>query len=167
MTELVRVRGLNRGNIRIGKVKISPTRSSVLDLDDAATRQGLSHHSAIGAVVVVGDAAAAIQSGAVVTAGTGLSVSTSAGVLVREDGTSVTVGASANLALTTANATNPRIDLVVVDNSSGAVSKVDGVAAATPIAPDPGAGKTVLAQVRVNATAVAPSAITDYAPRLA
>lgn len=58
-----------------------------------------------------------------------------------------------NVTITTAHATLPRFDLVVVDNV-GAKSVVAGTAAAAPIFPDP-AGKVVLAAVRVPATITA------------
>ena len=56
-----------------------------------------------------------------------------------------------NVTITPANGTNPRFDLICVDNT-GAKSAVAGVAAAAPIFPDP-AGKVVLAAVRVPAGA--------------
>lgn len=61
---------------------------------------------------------------------------------------SVTAG---NVTITTANATNPRLDLVVVD-SSGAKAARAGTAAANPKPPDRTANDVVLAVVYVPAT---------------
>jgi hypothetical protein len=170
MTELVRVRGLNRRGVRINTGRVTNQRTSVIDLDNGKTRSDLSHHSAIGQLIVVGDATTAVASGAVSTNGTTTTISTSAGTLLREDGTTVTIGAQANQALASApDATNPRIDLVLVNNGSGAVTQQAGTAAATPVIPRPTGDVTVLATVRVSANATTPAGvvITDVAPRLA
>lgn len=71
----------------------------------------------------------------------------------------VTVG---NVTITTADATNPRIDLVVVSNA-GAKSVTAGTAAANPKAPDIPANSVLLAMVYVPATdtTIASNQITD------
>lgn len=93
-----------------------------------------------------------------------MAVDVSAGV-VRQGGVTKYVALSANLALTAADATNPRIDLIVV-NSSGVVAKVDGTAAASPVAPDLPADNIELARISVpaNDTTIAQSQIS-YAER--
>lgn len=165
--ELVRVRGLNRRGVRVGSKIITSSATTVINLDDGPTRRDVSKHSAIGALFVVGDALAAFSSGVVASAGTTLSFSVSAGVLAREDG-NVTVAGVSNSALTAADATNPRIDLIVVDAVTGATSKVDGTAAASPVAPVTPSGKIPVATVRVAAlaTTAAGTTYTDVAPRL-
>lgn len=56
-----------------------------------------------------------------------------------------------NVTITAANASNPRFDLICVDNT-GAKSAVAGTPAAAPVFPDP-AGRVVLAAVLVSANA--------------
>jgi hypothetical protein len=88
-----------------------------------------------------------------------MTVAVAAGsVIVRELVASVTAG---NVTITTANATNPRFDLICVD-SAGTKSTVAGTAAASPVFPDP-AGKVVLAAVYVpaNDTTINANQITD------
>lgn len=169
MTELIRVRGLNRSsNVRVGKGKLSPTKTTVLDLDDGTTRRDLAHHSAIGQYVVVGGTDVAVVSGVVASAGTGLSFSVSAGSLLRNDGSTITVAGVSNSALTAADSSHPRVDLIVVDKASGAASKVDGTAAVAPVAPATPSGKLAIAEVLVatSATTSAGTTYTDVAPRL-
>lgn len=80
--------------------------------------------------------------------------------------------ASVNVAISTANATNPRIDLIVAqildDQYSGSshlgqIVVVTGTPAASPSAPATPANSIVLAQVRVNAsvTSILTANITD------
>ena len=70
--------------------------------------------------------------------------------------------AAADVTITTADATNPRIDLIVV-NSSGALAVRAGTAAASPKPPARSANDVVIAAVYVpaNDTAIATSQITD------
>jgi hypothetical protein len=168
MAELVKVRGLNRNRgVRVKGLSLVAGTSKVVDLDDPVTRRDVSQHSALGAIVTMGEVPAAVVSGVVTTAGTGLTVSVSAGSLLLDiNGQTVAVGASANFALTAADATNPRLDLITVNNSTGAVAKVDGTAAATPAPGTAAVGTTAIAVVRVNANATAPTSITDVAPRM-
>ena len=73
-----------------------------------------------------------------------------------------TAYAGGTIALSAADGTNPRRDLIHI-NSSGTVGKTDGTPAATPIAPDPGASELALAEVYVaaGATVIAEADITD------
>jgi len=75
---------------------------------------------------------------------------------------SVVAVAAGNVTITAANATNPRIDLVVVD-SSGVKSAVAGTAAAVPTSPAIPANSVVLAQVFVpaNDTTISTAQIKD------
>lgn len=70
--------------------------------------------------------------------------------------------AAADVTITTADATNPRIDLIVV-NSSGALAVRDGTPAAAPKPPARTANDVVIAQVYVpaNDTAIATTQIID------
>lgn len=167
MAELVKIRGLGRKGVRIGNTTVTNKKSVVIDLDDAKTRRDVERHSAIGALVVVGEAPAAVT-GATVTAGTTTTVSSAAGTLVREDGT-VTFAAANNQAVSAADGSNPRIDLVSRDLVSGAITITAGTAAASPVAPVTPAGKVAIATVLVPTSATASSeyTITDVAPRLA
>lgn len=82
-------------------------------------------------------------------------------------GTSMVAGVSAtvsagNVTITAADATNPRIDLIVI-NSSGTKSATAGTAAANPVMPAIPASSAVLAAVYVpaNDTTIASNQITD------
>lgn len=169
MTELIKIRGLSRKGVRIGNGQVTNVANRVVDLDDAATRRDLQHHSAIGQYISAGDIPAAVASGAVSTNGTTTTVTTSAGTLKRDDGSTVAIGVQTNQALASApDVTNPRIDLVVVNNTTGAVTQVAGTAAASPVPAQAATGTTALAQLRVAANATTPAGvvITDVAPRL-
>lgn len=93
----------------------------------------------------------AIVEGCAITAGTGLSVSMAAGTRLAA-GRFAVVAALSNQALTTADATNPRIDTIVL-NASGTFTIRAGTPAALPVPVVYTAGDTVLAFVYVPATA--------------
>lgn len=159
MAELVRVRGLSRRVVRLGTKSINNKATSVVDLDDPVTRRDVGHHSTLGALVIFGTVVAAVSSGAVVSNGTTTTFSVTAGTLLRsDDGTTVAIPAGTNTALGTApNVTNPRLDLVVADVVTGAVSQVAGTAAVAPQQPAVPSGKIPLATLRVAANAAAPA----------
>lgn len=71
--------------------------------------------------------------------------------------------AAQTVTLATAHATLPRIDRVVIDAITGVASKIDGTAAASPVAPAITSGKLPVAQVAVAAAAtiISNSNITD------
>lgn len=167
MTELIRVRGLNRRGVRVGTGMLTSRATRVIDLDSGANRRDLSKHSAIGQFIVVGEEDLAVATGVVVSNGTTTTYSVSVGTLLRADGTTVAVTAVSNQAITAADVTNPRIDLVTV-TPAGAIVYLAGTAAATPVVPAPAAGNTVLARLAVAANAATPAGvvITDVAPRL-
>jgi hypothetical protein len=166
------IRSVSRSqNVRIGQQKILPDTTYYVDISSGSTKRELNHYQAIGSVIAVGqltatNSDAVVVTGGVVSAGTGLSVNVTAGELrTRSTGLYVN-GASATNSAIGANASgNPRIDLVVWDNTSGAVSVVAGTAAASPVAPATPAGKTALATVAVANGASAPGTITDVRPR--
>jgi hypothetical protein len=114
-------------------------------------------------ILVAGLNGNGVVSGCAVTAqGTpDMTVAVAAGVTRNADGTTATV-ASGNVTITTADATNPRIDLVVVSNA-GVKSVTAGTAAASPVFPAIPANSVVLAAVYVpaNDTTIATNQITD------
>ena len=90
-------------------------------------------------------------------AGADMSVDVAAGNCMIS-GTKYTESSTTNLAISAADATYDRKDLVVYDSSAGDPAVVTGTAAATPIPPDIPAGDILLAIVDVAAGA---TAITD------
>jgi hypothetical protein len=102
-------------------------------------------------VLVAGFSGNGVISGGAVTAqGTpDMTVAVAAGVSVIGD-SRVTIGAG-NVTITTADGTNPRIDLVVI-NSSAVKSVTAGSAAAQPVLPAIPANSIVLATIYVEAT---------------
>lgn len=167
MTELVKVRGLNRQRgIRVGGGSLTSAATRVVDLDDGASRRDLAHHSAIGQYVVVGDADAAVKTGVVVSNGTTTTYSVSAGTVVAQANAdqnrpeaTLTVNAVSNQAITAPDGSNPRIDLVHVDLTSGAIGYTAGTAGATPAKPATPANKLLLATLTVAAGATTPAGV--------
>lgn len=95
-----------------------------------------------------------------------MTVRVEAGVLWDGPGNAPTAVAAASSGTITAPSTNPRIDRIVVDASSGAVSVITGSEAASPTAPTVTAGKIPLAQVtlQTSTTQITDSIITDERP---
>lgn len=113
-------------------------------------------------ILVAGHEGTGVVSGCAVTAqGTpDMTLAVAAGtVSVAGVTAAVTAG---NVTITTAHATNPRFDLVVV-SSAGVKSVTAGLAAASPVFPAIPANSVVLAAVYVpaNDTAIGPTQITD------
>jgi hypothetical protein len=94
----------------------------------------------------------------------GLTVTVGTGVVHLADGTRKELSAT-NVTLDAADSTNPRIDLVYID-STGAVAKITGTAAASPSAPSVPANGVSVAQVSVAANAVT-GTVTDSRGMLA
>lgn len=92
-----------------------------------------------------------------------MTVNVAAGILKTATGARQVISANAALAITTANTTNPRIDIVYI-SSAGVISYLQGTAAASPTAPSTPNGGTLLAQINIaaNQTTIANSNITDY-----
>ena len=111
-----------------------------------------------------------VLSGLVVAAQTtpDMTVTVSAGVAYMSNGTRYAPAAVASLAVTAADATNPRKDIVYL-SSAGVVSYLAGTAAATPAAPATPAGGLLLAEISVaaNQTTVVTGNITDKRRTLA
>lgn len=97
-----------------------------------------------------------------------MTVSVSAGVAYMSNGTRYAPAAVASLAVTAADATNPRKDIVYL-SSAGVVSYLAGTAAATPAAPATPAGGLLLVEISVaaNQTTVVTGNITDKQRTLA
>lgn len=91
-----------------------------------------------------------------------MTVKVSSGIIYMASGIRFTPSAVASIAITAADATNPRIDIIYV-NSSGVVSYLAGTAGATPAAPALPAGGMLLAEISVaaNATTVVTANIAD------
>lgn len=111
-------------------------------------------------VLVAGIAGDGVLSGCAVT-GSGTSDVAVASGSVRIGGTIASVS-SGNITIPDGDATNPRFDLVAVDNA-GVKSRVGGTAAANPVFPAVPASSIILAAVYVPATTtvVAANQITD------
>jgi hypothetical protein len=174
MAEFIKIRGLARRGFRVANQQVTSGKNVVVDLDVGQARRDLAHHMSIGQVVVVGETDVAVERNTgKVTPGTTTTVSVSAGTLYNDSVTgqypaSVTVPGVANTAVTAADPTNPRIDLVTLNRSTGAAVVTAGTAAATPVPPAQPANTVVVATVRVPAAAASSAAytITDVAPRL-
>jgi hypothetical protein len=112
-------------------------------------------------------AAVQVWSGGIVTAGTGLSASTTAGELRKADGTFQAWTASSNLALTAADGTKDRTDLIQVATANGTISKKNGTLATAgqSVAPAADTGNVGLATVLVAAGVSVPGTITDVRTR--
>lgn len=80
-----------------------------------------------------------------------MSVRVAAGVIWMANGTRFAPIANNALAVTAADATNPRIDIVYI-NSSGVIAYLAGTAAATPAQPATPAGGQLIATISVAAT---------------
>lgn len=176
MAEYLPIRGLSRSvNVRVGGQKILPGATYYVDIADGKTRRELQRHSTLGSYIVVGPVSqdsgdVVVSWGAQTTQGSSgadLVITVENGELRnRTSGDYVDIDQT-DLTISAADATNPRIDLVQVDASSGAVSKKDGTAAVTPAAPAPDSGNIAIANVSVpaNDTAITTNQITDRRPR--
>ena len=81
-----------------------------------------------------------------------MTVKVSTGTIYMADGTRYAPAAVAVQAVTAADATNPRIDIIYV-NSSGVISYLAGTAGATPAAPEVPTGGMLLAEISIAANA--------------
>jgi plastocyanin len=106
-------------------------------------------HAALLSALANAHALEAVQSGLTTSPGTGSwDVDyTSGQALV--DGSEVSVGSGGTLTLTSADATNHRVDLITVD-AAGNVTATEGSTAADPVAPDIPSNETLIAAVRVE-----------------
>lgn len=91
-----------------------------------------------------------------------MTVSVAAGTIYMADGQRFASGGNAALAVTAANTSNPRIDIIYV-SATGIISYLAGTAAASPTVPTVPIGGQLLAQIAVaaNATTITGANITD------
>jgi hypothetical protein len=133
----------------------------------------VAYHSSIGQLLVVGpltstNAPVVVSSGLVATAdGSDLVITVSSGVLkTRSTGvTTVSVGGSTTLAA--ASSSHPRIDTIAVNETTGAITNVEGTPAVSPVAPAALTGTLAIDHVLVgtSVTDVTQANVTDVAPR--
>jgi hypothetical protein len=172
MASWIKVRGISRSQkVRIGDTKVTNATTVAIDIDSTKIRRDFQHYQALGSLVVVGSASPtvgdAVTSGAAVDQGvsaTDLALAVSAGTLRKaSDGSTVAI-AAATPSVGAADGTNPRIDNVIVDTTTGAATVQGGTAAAVPAAPAVAAGKVKIAEVLVpaNDTAITNDQITDW-----
>jgi len=175
MARYLPIEGLSRNRFRVGTQKVVAGAVTWVNIADGKERRDLAHHSALGSYIVVGPVSASsddvvVDWGLQTTqgsSGSDMVITTEPGELLnRTDQTRVDVD-STDLTIATADATNPRIDLVQVNTSTGVVSKKNGTAAATPAAPAPDTDNIAIANVSVpaNDTAITTNQITDRRPR--
>lgn len=149
----------------MGGKTLSPTKTTLLNLDNPRHRRDLTSHGSVGSSYVQStiplfqnDDGVVGLGGKVAVQATGLVTDVSAVNFTRASGVAGS-GVAGTATVTAADATNPRIDTVVVDTTSGAYSVIAGTAtagtnnvtlagrAAVP------ANRAVLAYVLVPATA--------------
>jgi hypothetical protein len=160
MAQLVQVRGAARSPYRVNKLPVSSWVTQTFDLDDPTTRRELGRHIAIGNAFVVGSRSPANTAVTVVdTIDAGIvtftggkqnpgTVAVKGGNLRLAAGTTQAIVAQTALALGAADATNPRIDIVQVNETNGVVSVKAGTARATgPAAPAADASNVALYEV--------------------
>lgn len=113
-------------------------------------------------ILVAGTRGDGVVSGAAVTAQGSPDMTVAVATGVAKIGTTICAITSGNVTITTADGTNPRFDLIVVNNSC-TKSATAGTAAASPVFPAIPANSIVLAAVFVpaNDTTIAASQIVD------
>lgn len=134
---------------------------TIPNLADAAATAQAAPDAVDFSVITAGAALTGVVSGCAATVtGTNMVVSIAAGQVVVA-GKDVTVAAG-SATISAANATNPRFDLVVVNNA-GTISAVTGTAGSNPVFPAIPANSAVLYAVYVpaNDTAIASNQLTD------
>jgi len=91
-----------------------------------------------------------------------MTVNVATGTVHMANGVRYTPSANSTLAITTANATNPRIDIIYV-NSSGVISYLAGTPASSPVVPTVPLGGFLLSKINViaNTTTITSTNITD------
>ena len=130
----------------------------------------VAYHASIGQVLAYGPIVnnLFVVSGLYTTAdGTDLILSVSPGTIRNSTSGAVVVAPAVQTVTVVADGTNPRIDLVQVNTTTGVVTFVAGTPAVSPVAPVAAAGNVGLALVAIaaGATSVSQSNVTDVAPR--
>jgi hypothetical protein len=156
MSTLVPLRAFNRSQkFDIGAKSVSPSSTVYVNVDSPRVQRDLARHAAIGALLQVGPSFFQADDGYVTGGG---KVSSRATTLVLDVSPVAWVNAAkvagvqstaGTATLGAADATNPRIDVVVVDTTTGAFSVIAGTATAgASLSPTrPGAASTYLAGV--------------------
>lgn len=176
MAQYLPIRGIHRSqSVRIGSQQIKPDVTTYVDISDGKVKRDLQRYSALGSFIVVGPLSQ--DTGDVVVdwglqttqgaSGADLIITTEAGELLNRSTSARVDVDQTDLTISAADATNPRVDIVQVHSTTGAVTKKNGTAAATPSAPAPDTGNIVIANVSVpaNDTAITTNQITDRRPR--
>lgn len=170
------VRAISRSQkIRLGRQTATRDTTIYVDISDINTRRDIEHHQALGALLVVGPLSVSNSDTVVAwgvdtdegAANNDLVVRTYKGELRnRQTGVFVAV-AQTDTTLSAADGTNPRIDIIQVHTTTGAVTKKNGTAAASPVAPTADASNIAVAQISVPATdtAITTNQVTDVRPR--
>lgn len=177
MPSYVRARGLARRGIRIRSTVSGPTAVTinnkttvVLDLDDAATRADVAHHSAIGQLLTFGDPPRSTTSPVVEQGFTGvaqagsLNVPVTAGRL-RDAANATVTGVATVVTAGAAPGTGKRLDLIQVHTGTGVVTLKAGTSAtAGAVAPAADATNIGVATVLVEAGQTQVTAVNDVRP---
>lgn len=184
MSTLIPFKALNRSqSVDIGAKKLSTSKFALLNVDSSRVQRDLARHTTLGALLQVGAPIWQGDDGIVTGGGVVTARATTLVLDVAATGYRTAAGVDAVAAVGTAtigaaDVTNPRVDTVVLNTSSGAYSVIAGTAAASgqianPAAPNfrgtlgalP-ANRIVLAYVLVpaNATTIAQANILDARP---
>jgi hypothetical protein len=155
MSTLVPLRAFNRSQkFDIGAKSVSPSSTVYVNVDSPRVQRDLARHAAIGALLQVGPSFFQADDGYVTGGG---KVSSRATTLVLDVSPVAWVNAAkvagvqstaGTATLGAADATNPRIDVVVVDTTTGAFSVIAGTATLRsvprriPLRPRPGAPRS-------------------------
>jgi hypothetical protein len=136
MSTIVGLRGLARQTkFDVGGKSFSTGVTTLLNLDNKRVARDIARHSAIGQTVQAipaffqNDDGVVEQGGKVTVRATGLVLDVSAINFTRASGAAGT-GAAGTATIGAADATNPRVDTVVVNTTSGAFSVIAGTATA-------------------------------------
>lgn len=170
------IRSVNRSSqVRIDGQVVLPTATTYVDVSKGSVRRELAQHHSLAQIYPVGGLTSsnadvvvawgvdadegAANNDMVVRAYKGELRSRSTGAYVAVAQTDVTLSA--------ADVTNPRIDILQVNTTTGVVTKKNGTAAATPAAPAPDASNITLYEISVpaNDTAITTNQFTDKRPR--
>lgn len=178
MSIITGFRSLHRSSrVRIGGKSLNPDTTVYLNIDSARVKRDFGRHTGIQSLVTLqshfqNDDGVVTLGGKVTNRATGLVLDVSAIQYVRGDKVTKGSGAAGTATVGAADATNPRVDTVVVDSTAGTFSVIAGTATAgTNSLTLAGRGtvpanRIVLAYVIVPATAtnLTASAVVDARP---
>jgi hypothetical protein len=136
MSTMVGFRGTGRSRTRVGGKALTSDKTTLVNLDNKRAFRDLVRHGSIASTSIQvvapffqNDDGVVEQGGAVTNRATGLVLDVSAVHFTRASGAKGT-GAAGTATVGAADATNPRVDTVVVDTTSGAFSVIAGTATA-------------------------------------